>query len=99
MNWLCNLGPRQGSGQRFGEYAFMQVVVCAERDGATWYLPAELANVRDVCGAGDTVLATLGMGLARGESLRDTCKLAVMTAAEQVSQIGIAPLLNAALPA
>ena len=71
-------------------------MVCAEQDGATWYLPAELANVRDVCGAGDTVLATLGMGLARGESLRDTCKLAVMTAAEQVSQIGIAPMLNAA---
>ena len=37
-------------------------MVCAERDGATWYLPAEATEVRDVCGAGDTVLAAIGIG-------------------------------------
>jgi D-beta-D-heptose 7-phosphate kinase/D-beta-D-heptose 1-phosphate adenosyltransferase len=74
-------------------------LVYAERDGATCYLPAEPTDVRDVCGAGDTVLATLGMALARGESLRESCEFALMTAAEQVSRIGIAPMLNAALPA
>lgn len=74
-------------------------IVCAERNGSTWYLPAKATDVRDVCGAGDTVLAAIGVSLARGESLRDSSKLAVMTAAKQVSQIGIAPLLNAALPA
>jgi len=74
-------------------------MVCAERNGSTWYLPARTTDVRDVCGAGDTVLAAIGVSLARGESLRDSSKLAVMIAAEQVSQIGIAPMLNAALPA
>lgn len=28
-------------------------MVCAERDGKTWYLPANATHVRDVCGAGD----------------------------------------------
>jgi len=46
----------------------------------------------------NTVLAPLGTGLARGESPRESCEFALMTAAEQVSQIGIAPMLNAALP-
>jgi len=74
-------------------------MVCAERNGSTWYLPAKATDVRDVCGAGDTVLAASGVSLARGESLPDSSKLPVMTAAEQVSQIGIAPILNGALSA
>ncbi|MFV1967930.1 MAG: PfkB family carbohydrate kinase [Pirellulaceae bacterium] len=74
-------------------------MVCAGRDGMTWYLPAEPTEVRDVCGAEDTVLATLGVVLARNESLRESSKVAVMNAAEQVSQFGIARMLNAALPA
>ena len=72
-------------------------MVAAEQESGTWYSPAEATVVRDVCGAGDTVLAAIGVSLARGESLRDSSKLAVMTAAEQVSQIGIAPILNAAV--
>jgi bifunctional ADP-heptose synthase (sugar kinase/adenylyltransferase) len=61
-------------------------MVCAERDDATWYLPAKATDVRDVCRTGDTVLATLGVGLARGGSLREYCTFAVMNAAKQVSQ-------------
>ena len=71
-------------------------MVAAERDGGAWYLPAKATEVRDVCGAGDTVLAAMAVGLARSESLRDSCELAVMTAAEQVSQIGISAMRNIA---
>ena len=73
-----------------------QGMVCAEREGGTWYLPAEATEVRDVCGAGDTVLATLGVALARSGSLRESCTLAVLNAAKQVSRIGISALRNAA---
>lgn len=36
-------------------------MVAAERGGGTWYLPARDVNVRDVCGAGDTVLAVIAV--------------------------------------
>jgi rfaE bifunctional protein kinase chain/domain len=69
-----------------------QGLVCAERNGETWHMPAVSVPPRDVCGAGDTVLATLGVAIARGETLRDSCALAVRTAAEQVSQVGVVPV-------
>ena len=74
-------------------------LVCAERTGDAWSLPAKRIDPHDVCGAGDTVLATFGMGLARRDALRDSCELAVMTAAEQVSHIGASPILDSAFPA
>ena len=52
-------------------------MVCAERDRAVWYLPAEPTEVRDVCGAGDTVLAAIGVGLLNGNSRRKACWLAM----------------------
>jgi len=42
-------------------------MVCAERTGATWHLPATPTEVRDVCGAGDTVLAALAVGMIHGK--------------------------------
>ena len=45
---------------------------------------------RDVCGAGDTVLATLGVAMATGGKIEGACQLAVEAAAEQVEQIGVA---------
>jgi len=71
-------------------------LVCAERSGTAWHLPALPMEVRDVCGAGDTALATLGAAIARGATLREACAFAVRTAAEQVSEVGISPNLNAA---
>jgi D-beta-D-heptose 7-phosphate kinase/D-beta-D-heptose 1-phosphate adenosyltransferase len=67
-------------------------MVCAERDGATWYLPAEASEVRDVCGAGDTVLAALGTGMLNGDCLRRTCLVAASASREQVGRLGIAPV-------
>jgi D-beta-D-heptose 7-phosphate kinase/D-beta-D-heptose 1-phosphate adenosyltransferase len=71
-------------------------MVCAERSVAVRYLPATPAEVRDVCGAGDTVLATLGVAIARGAALREACAFAVKAAAKQVSRFGIAPIRHAA---
>jgi len=66
-----------------------QGLVCSERGGDMWHVPAAMATVRDVCGAGDTVLATLGAMVARGARLREACVLAVKVAAKQVSRVGI----------
>ena len=49
-----------------------QGLVCAEREWGTWYLPADCVEVRDVCGAGDTVLAAIGAAMLRGKSLANS---------------------------
>ena len=63
---------------------------CAECSGALWHLPATPTEVRDVCGAGDTVFATLAVGMFTGASLREACRVAMETAGRQVVEIGIA---------
>ena len=64
-------------------------MVCAEREGGTCYLPAEPTEVRDVCGAGDTVLAAIGWELAAGSPLRTACRQATRSAAWQVATLGV----------
>jgi len=65
-------------------------MVCADKRGATWYLPAIPTDVRDVCGAGDTVLAAIGAGTLDGNCLRMACRLAAKAGGHQVGEIGIA---------
>lgn len=69
-------------------------MVAAERAGGTWYLPAEPTEVRDVCGAGDTVLAALGTGMLNGDCLRRACRVAATASREQVGRLGIAPVTS-----
>ena len=52
-------------------------MVCAELTGATWHLPATPTEVRDVCGAGDTVFAALAVGVITEKSLREACRAAM----------------------
>ena len=66
-------------------------LVCAEQAKAPWHLPAVPVDARDVCGAGDTVFAALGVALARGWSLGQACQFAVVAASQQVATIGIKP--------
>lgn len=74
--------------------------VYAERLGeGTWYYPAEAAEVRDVCGAGDTVLAMLGVAIASGATLCEACFLAGITAKQQVKSLGVAPMGHARIVA
>jgi bifunctional ADP-heptose synthase (sugar kinase/adenylyltransferase) len=67
-------------------------MVCAERDGGTWYVPAESVEVRDVCGAGDTVLAAVAEAMIGGESVREACRFASEAAGRQVGSMGIASI-------
>ena len=71
-------------------------LVCAELSGETWYVPAHRVDARDVCGAGDTVLAGIGESMARGKALREACVLATSMAAQQVSQLGVSAMRYAA---
>jgi D-beta-D-heptose 7-phosphate kinase/D-beta-D-heptose 1-phosphate adenosyltransferase len=72
------------------------VVVTAGEFGLWWSdgdrvrrVPAVPVEVRDVCGAGDTVLATLGVVLTTGKALVDGCRAAVRIAARQLKHTGI----------
>ena len=64
-------------------------MVCAERSGTTWHLLAAPTEVRDVCGAGDTVLAALAVALMTGEPLRAACRAAMGAAGRQVGAVGV----------
>ena len=69
-------------------------------DGMTLYTgkkvhhfkPAHRLEVRDVSGAGDTVIATLASGIAAGLSLNDTIELANINGGLVVAKIGTATL-------
>jgi rfaE bifunctional protein kinase chain/domain len=64
-------------------------LVGSECDGNTWHLPAVPTDVHDVCGAGDTVLAAIGIGLASGATIYESCKVAIEAAAVQVAALGV----------
>lgn len=57
-------------------------------------MPAVPVQVRDVCGAGDTVLGTLGVVMATGGMVADGCRQAVQTAAEQVCYVDVSPIMQ-----
>ena len=80
------------------------VVVTAGEIGLWWSdgqavrrVPAVPVHVRDVCGAGVTVLATLGVVMATGGTFADGCRQAVRMAAEQVCHVGVRPILQRSL--
>ena len=73
-----------------------RVVVTAGELGLWWSVgdrvrrvPAVPVEVRDVCGAGDTVLATLGLETAKNEAIAGSFRLAVNTASQQVASTGV----------
>ena len=55
-----------------------------------WHVPTMAQDVFDVTGAGDTVIATLGLGLAAGVPLLASCVLANYAAGLVVAQVGAA---------
>lgn len=59
-------------------------------DGVLKVIPTQALEVVDVTGAGDTVLASLGVAIASGNSLKDACDLANHAAAVVVSKVGSA---------
>ncbi len=55
-----------------------------------WHIPAMSQTVYDVTGAGDTVIATLGLCLASGLPLLEACMLANYAAGIVVGEVGAA---------
>ena len=58
--------------------------------GRVQHLPAEVREVFDVTGAGDTVIATLGAGLAAGMTIGNAAELANLAAGLVVRRLGVA---------
>ena len=78
-------------------HGFGAVLVTRAEDGMTLvdaegslHYPAEAADVFDVSGAGDTVVATLAAGLAAGLELRVAARIANMAAGIVVGKVGTA---------
>lgn len=67
-----------------------QGMTLAHKDGAPVHLAADAREVFDVSGAGDTVLATLGLGLAAGLPMEDAAALANLAAGIVVGKAGTA---------
>jgi D-beta-D-heptose 7-phosphate kinase / D-beta-D-heptose 1-phosphate adenosyltransferase len=65
-------------------------MVLVGADGTVHVQRAEVREVYDVSGAGDTVVATLGAGIAAGMSLIDAARLANIAAGIVVGKIGTA---------
>ncbi len=59
-------------------------------DAGIHHLPAEAREVFDVTGAGDTVIAMLGAGMASGLDVADAARLANLAAGIVVRKIGVA---------
>ena len=72
------------------------VIVTLSEDGMMIYdkdihhIPTKATAVYDVTGAGDTVLATIGTGIAAGLSIEEACKLANHAAAIVITKVGSA---------
>ena len=62
-------------------------------DGAVRHLPTTAEVVQDVSGAGDTVIATLTMGLVAGGNITESCILANCAGGVVVGAVGIVPVL------
>jgi D-beta-D-heptose 7-phosphate kinase/D-beta-D-heptose 1-phosphate adenosyltransferase len=65
-------------------------MVLFESDKKPYWIAAEIRQVFDVSGAGDTVLAVLGLGLASGLSFRHAASLANVAAGIVVGKVGTA---------
>lgn len=62
----------------------------ASPEAAPLHIPAEARSVFDVTGAGDTVVSTLALALAAGDSIEDAARLANRAAGIVVGKLGAA---------
>jgi len=61
-------------------------------DGATQLLPTRKRQVYDITGAGDMVLAAIGVGLAAGIGPVDIARLANVAGGLEVERVGVVPI-------
>ena len=78
------------------EHAFVTVdsdgIVLARADGSTSLFPTRRRGVCDITGAGDVVLAVMGLAAAEGFSPEDQAKLANAAGGIEVEKVGCAPV-------
>jgi D-beta-D-heptose 7-phosphate kinase/D-beta-D-heptose 1-phosphate adenosyltransferase len=67
-------------------------IVLARRDREPVHLPTRPREVCDITGAGDMVLAMIGVGMAAGIDAVDLCRLANVAGGLEVEQIGVVPI-------
>lgn len=67
-------------------------IVLARRDCEPVHLPTRPREVCDITGAGDMVLATIGVGMAAGVDPVDLCRLANVAGGLEVEQVGVVPI-------
>jgi D-beta-D-heptose 7-phosphate kinase/D-beta-D-heptose 1-phosphate adenosyltransferase len=67
-------------------------IVLAKQTGESVHLPTRPREVCDITGAGDMVLAMIGVGMATGVDPTDLCKLANVAGGLEVEQIGVVPI-------
>lgn len=81
-------------------FAFPEVLVTLDRDGiarvrsdgTAELFPTRAREVSDITGAGDTVLAVIGICLASGIPVSDAIEMANLAAGLQVERLGVAPI-------
>ncbi|MDB4786848.1 D-glycero-beta-D-manno-heptose 1-phosphate adenylyltransferase [Planctomycetaceae bacterium] len=75
------------------DYAFVTIdsdgIVAVRNDGSWAHHPTRKREVYDITGAGDMVLAMIGVGAAAGYSPDDLAKLANVAGGLEVEQIGV----------
>ncbi len=67
-------------------------MVLVGRDGAGQHFPTRPRSVYDITGAGDMVLAAIGMALAGGVAPEDALRLANVAGGLEVEQMGVVPI-------
>lgn len=67
-------------------------IVLARRSGSCEHLPTRPREVCDITGAGDMVLAMIGVGMAAGIEPADLSRLANVAGGLEVEQVGVVPL-------
>lgn len=67
-------------------------MVGMDKDGEAFHIPAKLRKVRDVSGAGDTVIAALALGLAAGVDLKSTAFVANIAGGLVCEEVGVVPV-------
>lgn len=73
-------------------------LVCGFPNGNTFRCPVSRKEAAiDVCGAGDTVMAAIGVAICRGLSIEEACEFSVKCASQQVRSIGIQPIMESRL--
>lgn len=96
LHRIRNSAEARAAAHHFRERARCESVLITRGENGMWLLgpdgefdlPADTREVSDVTGAGDTVLATMALGLAAGGSLRDAARLANRAAGLAVARFG-----------